>query len=89
MSLDLLFGSPQVWPPAIPAIGYTQPPISPGRVFNPLMPPSPLQPPYNVGLQAATWSSTSSRTASTNGSPSRGRRRTAPARWSRLLSPVR
>ena len=53
MSLDLLFGSPQVWPPAIPAIGYTQPPISPGRVFNPLMPPSPLQPPYNVGLQAA------------------------------------
>jgi len=53
MSLDLLFGSPQVWPPTIPAIGYTQPPIAPGRVFSPLMPPSALQPPYNVGLQAA------------------------------------
>jgi len=53
MSLDLLFGSPQVWPPTIPAMGYTQTPISPGRVFSPLMPPSALQPPYNAGLQAA------------------------------------
>jgi BON domain len=53
MSLDLLFGSPQVWSPTIPAIGYTQPPISPGRVFGPLMPPTALQPPYNAGVQAA------------------------------------
>ena len=55
MSLDLLFGSPQVWPPTIPAIGYNQPPISPGRVLGPWMPPSALQPPhaYNTGFQGA------------------------------------
>jgi hypothetical protein len=57
MSLDLLFGSPQVWPPTVPAIGYNQPAISPGRALGPLMPPSALAPhAYNAGVQAAMGS---------------------------------
>src|SRR5262245_17052214 len=47
MSLELLFGSPQVWPPvANPAIAYTQPSFSPAsRLLSPLMPPGAVQTP--------------------------------------------
>ena len=47
MSVELLFGSPQVWPPlASPAIAYTQPSFSPAsRLLSPLMPPSAVQTP--------------------------------------------
>jgi hypothetical protein len=45
MSLELLFGSPAVWPPAVShAIAYTQPSISSAsRLLSPLMPPSAVQ----------------------------------------------
>jgi hypothetical protein len=54
MSLDVLFGPPQVWPSATSAIGYNQPPISPGgRLFSLPMPTGTIQAPQASSSEPA------------------------------------